>query len=252
MSDARNDISEEMLHGYVDGQLCEADRRRVEAWLAAHPEKAREVADWQAQNEALRRLFPAPRKAPPLPREAGTAAHVPWRALAAGLALLGLGLAGGWFGHSLLSARGADGQYTARLIEDAINAHVVYASDPVRPVEISGKEEDLLIRWLSKRLGHALTVPDLSAQGFRLVGGRLLPSGEGPAAQFMYEDDAGHRITLFAVRDPGGRYAAFRYRQQGETGSFYWQDEHLAYALVGDLPRKSLLALANDVYRQLS
>ncbi len=245
-------VTEEMLHAYVDGQLDAAARAAVESWLAERPEQAARIGAWREQNAALRTLFPHPDRLP-LPPAPGTSAHrPPWQALAAGVFLLGIGLAGGWSARAILAGHPGDETFAATLIDEALAAHVVYASDPVRPVEIPGTQEDLLLRWLSKRLGHALVVPDLSAQGFRLVGGRLLPAGRGPAAQFMYEDDAGRRITLLAVRQPGGQHAAFSYRRRGSTGSFYWQDEELAYALVGDVERETLSAIATAVYRQLS
>ena len=45
--------------------------------------------------------------------------------------------------------------------------------------------------WLSRRLGRQLTAPDLAAQGFDLIGGRLLPASTGPAAQLMIRIRAG-------------------------------------------------------------
>jgi len=46
-------IDDTELHAYLDGELGEAERRAVETWLAAHPEDARRVAAWRAQNDAL-------------------------------------------------------------------------------------------------------------------------------------------------------------------------------------------------------
>ena len=40
--------------------------------------------------------------------------------------------------------------------------------------------------WLTKRLGAPVSAPSLSALGYELVGGRLLPGGAGPVALFMY------------------------------------------------------------------
>jgi anti-sigma factor RsiW len=40
-------------------------------------------------------------------------------------------------------------------------------------------------------------VPQLSSQGYELVGGRLLPGGDGTAAQFVFHNPAGQRITLY-------------------------------------------------------
>ncbi len=96
-------VSEELLHGYADGLLSEQDRRRVKAYLAAHPEKAAQVADWTRQNAAIDALFPraeAEEHARALSLAArGPAPRAPWRQalrLAAMLALVAVGLAGGW------------------------------------------------------------------------------------------------------------------------------------------------------------
>ncbi len=252
MNQAPDHISQDMLHAYVDGQLDASDIELVERHLAANPEIAAEIADWQAQNAALRDLFPSPDRLPEISALAANHPHVPWRSVAAAITMLGLGLAGGWYGHGLLANRPQNTEIVANLVREAIAAHVVYASDPVRPVEIPAAQEDLLVKWLSKRLGRALVVPDLSAQGFKLVGGRLLSAQEGPAAQFMYQNADGERITLFAVRADNGQMAEFEFDSNGKTNSFYWQDEKLRFALVGDLPRDDLNKLAVSVYRAFS
>ncbi|WP_368187228.1 anti-sigma factor [Aestuariibius sp. HNIBRBA575] len=248
----RPDITDDMLHAFVDGQLDDADMARVESWLNEHPEKAEEIADWDAQNHAIQSLFPAqesPLSVKPIAANQPTAPSGNWMGrVAAMLAVLGLGMAGGW----VLRGPGSDVELTARLVGDAMSAHVVFAADPHRPVELAASEEDLLIRWLSNRVGHTLATPDLSAHGFDLVGGRLLSVAEGPAAQFMYENAAGQRITLFAVQGPTTRVAEFSYDQNGPVNSFYWQDENLRYAVVGDIPRDDLSAVAVTIFDALS
>ena len=42
----------------------------------------------------------------------------------------------------------------------------------------------------------------------------------------------------------------FRYERQGELGLFYWIEEGRGYALVGALPRETLLALSEAIYQQ--
>ena len=59
-------------------------------------------------------------------------------------------------------------------------------------MEVDAGQEAHLMQWLSKRLGRQLVTPDLSGAGLRLMGGRLLPAEDGPAAQFMYENDTGN------------------------------------------------------------
>jgi anti-sigma factor RsiW len=114
------------------------------------------------------------------------------------------------------------------------------------------------VQWLSRRLDKPLKVPDLSAQGYALVGGRLLPGGEGARAQFMFERGDGERLTLYigsldpaAAQQPRAGESAFRYSEEGPVPSFYWVDQGFGYALTAKLPREALLNLAGAVYRQL-
>jgi anti-sigma factor RsiW len=112
------------------------------------------------------------------------------------------------------------------------------------------------VQWLSKRLHRQLKVPNLSAAGFELVGGRLLPGDQGARAQFMYQNAAGERITLYvgAVEGAGVKgmdETAFRYTSEAGIASFYWVDQGFGYALSGKLPRQGLLTLAEAVYKQL-
>ncbi|TXT39499.1 MAG: transmembrane anti-sigma factor [Comamonadaceae bacterium] len=110
--------------------------------------------------------------------------------------------------------------------------------------------------WLAN--SHWLKVPDLTAQGFDLVGGRLLPGDTGARAQFMFQNTTGHRITLYLgaldpTSEPGlsRQETAFRYEPQAGLPSFYWIDQGFGYALAGELPRAELMKLADTVYRQL-
>ena len=119
------------------------------------------------------------------------------------------------------------------------------------PVEVTASEEQHLVNWLSKRLGAGVRAPDLEPAGFALVGGRLLPGSDGgPAAQFMYEDQSGRRLTLYlrhAQWDSGE--TAFRDAERVGVSLFYWIDGPFGYALAGDLDRERLLEVARLVYR---
>ncbi|MBB2486135.1 anti-sigma factor [Mitsuaria sp. WAJ17] len=154
---------------------------------------------------------------------------------------------------------------TPPFVRDAAIAHAVYQVERRHPVEVPASEQDHLMQWLSKRLGQPLRAPDLQAEGYRLMGGRLLPAGEmasGHAlarAQLMYENGQGQRLTLYIAVDgsPAGRErgAAFRRseQRQGEllTRSIYWMDGPLAYALSGSVGAGELEALSQRVYRGL-
>ena len=74
-------------------------------------------------------------------------------------------------------------------------------ADARRPVEVDAAHEDQLVAWLSKRMGAPMKPPHLQAQGYTLEGGRLLPGGQGPVAQFMYRNELGSKLTLYVSND---------------------------------------------------
>jgi anti-sigma factor RsiW len=256
-------ISDEQLSAWVDGELDAAGRRQVDAWLLLHPEDAARAQLWAADRDALRALYALRGDEPVPPRlraavwQPGAAAAMPrWAmaAAAAGLVVAGA-LAGGgtvwqWQQSQMaaLQLRGATG--TAQgWVQRAALAHAVYVPEPRHAVEVQAQEEHLA-RWLTRRVEMPVKLFDLHTQGFDLVGGRLLPDGPGKSAQLMYQDAQGRRVTVYLRKPENGAEVDFRYERQGELGLFYWVEEGCGYALVGNLPRESLLALAEAIYKQ--
>lgn len=251
----RPPVSDDDLLSYVDGVLDPDRVEEVEAWLAANPRDAERVRQWREQIDGLHRLFD-PVLDETLPDSLSVArvkAGRPGRWLApllrmAAMVLLVLaGGAGGWWlrGGATVSAPGA------LVAAEALSAHVVFAAEIRHPVEVAAGERAHLVAWLSKRLGAELKVPDLSSAGFSLVGGRLLPASSGPAAQFMYENADGRRVTLYLRRNTDGTETAFRFAAQGRVEAFYWLDGPMGYALAGDVDRERLMEMAKAVYHQL-
>ena len=244
-------ITETDLHAYADGQLDDARRVRVEGYLAHGTEAAESVRVWREQNEALRGLYnPVLNEAVPqrLLNARAPRRRWPTYALAAGVA--GLSFALGWLSHGYQTEPLAR---TATLPRRAAVAHAVYVPEVRHPVEVGADQQDHLVKWLSKRLGSELKAPLLTQQGFELVGGRLLPGGKGPVAQFMYQDARGQRITLYvSARDTEPRDTAFRFSQEDKVAVFYWIDGNLGYALSAEMDRATLLTIATSVYRQLN
>ena len=252
-------ISEAQLHALADGVLPEDQRAAVDAHLRAHPDDAARVEAWRAQNRQLRALFdPVLDDAVPpalLQAAAPPAANGAWRRhamqAAAAVVLVLAGGAGGWL------LRGADAPATSAsplsLARSAAIAHAVYTPEVRHPVEVGAEQEAHLVQWLSKRLGSTLQPPALAPLGYQLIGGRLLPGdGDGPVAQFMYEDGGGKRLTLYVAKERAGKQeTAFRYTQEKDLGVFYWIDGQLGYALSANLPKQELGKIANAVYAQL-
>jgi anti-sigma factor RsiW len=153
----------------------------------------------------------------------------------------------GYLARGLLTEpRGSEVAFVAT----ALGAHTVYVPEVRHPVEVRADEAHL-VRWLAKRVGADVRAPSLGNLGWKLMGGRLLPDQNGlPAAQFMYEDGSGRRLTLYLRKETGLNNTSFRFYERDGFGSFYWIDRPLAYALSGRLSRDDLLSLANAVYAQ--
>ncbi len=245
-------LSEDRLHAYVDGRLDEADRAEVEALLAQDEEATARVRAYQEQNAELHRAFD-PVLAEQLPaglQDPGRqTASYGWRAAAA-VALLLAGAASGWFANDRLAAPSAG--MARSLAGEAVVAHRVYTKEVRHAVEVAANEEAHLVAWLSKRLDAPLTPPDLTTDGYSLVGGRLLPASEGAAAHLMYENRTGDRLTLYVRTNRSGDDSAFRFARDGEVSAFYWLDGPLAYALLAEVDRDTLLPLARTVYGKLN
>lgn len=242
------------LEALVDGILDPARAAEVEEWLAVNPAEAERVRRRRAQLEGLHRLFD-PVLDEPVPARLSVPALRRRRRLsplllrvAAALLLVLAGGAGGW---GLRGLSVGEGEAAPQMAAEALTAHVVFAAEIRHPVEVAASERAHLVAWLSKRLGAELKVPDLSAAGFSLVGGRLLPAASGPAAQFMYENADGRRVTLYLRRNPDAGATAFRFAAQGSVEAFYWLDGPLGYALSGDVERGRLMEMAKAVYHQL-
>jgi len=146
--------------------------------------------------------------------------------------------------------RGNGGPQPA-FVASALSAHQVFVPEVRHPVEVSAGDEKHLVQWLTRRLGTEVRAPELSAEGWKLMGGRLLPDRGQAAAQFMYEDANGRRLTFYVRKEAGLTDAAFRFAERGDFAAFYWIDHSLAYALAGRLDRSELMRLATSIYAQL-
>ncbi|MBT9612018.1 MAG: anti-sigma factor [Burkholderiales bacterium] len=243
-------ISEHDLQAYVDGQIDPARVAEIETHLADNPQDAMRVEAYRKQNQTLHALFD-PTLDEPL-SGALQRRHRPrpqWQRYAAMVGILALGLVLG-FGLRGVTAPALG---PMALSKQAAFAHVAFVPEVLHPVEVSAKQEAHLVNWLSKRLGGDVRAPHLSSAGFDLMGGRLLPGEAGPAAQFMYQDHRGQRLTLYVKREQArASETAFRFAKENGVSVFYWIDRDFGYALSGDLPKGDLLKVAETVYRQLN
>lgn len=249
-------FSDRDIHLALDGELPAEERADFEAWLEADPDiKARYTRfadDADRLRDALAGVVDeaVPERLSGLvmagatvgDRRAAWWGH--WRAAAAAVLMFLVGGAGGYF-----IGAGQD-QAEDRLAEQAVGAYLTYAVDQPRAVEVDAGDKLLLDGWLSKRVGLKLVAPDLSGQGFELLGGRILPYDDKVAALLVYKDAAGKQISLYvtATTEDGikGTYA-----EAGGLSAVYWLDKGFGCAVVGALPSDQLTDVARSAWRQL-
>lgn len=228
------------LSAMVDDELSGTARAEVMARVAQDADAARRVAAYRAQKSALKSLFATEKP----PQYVVLRARTPWWRrlglaacwLAAGISL---GVASGW----IVPRAGPDQASFARRADIA---YAVYSPEQRHPVEVGASQKGHLVSWLSKRLNMPLTIPSLAEYGFSLVGGRLLPGEAGPAAQFMYQNPAGERLTLYMTTVPR-QEAAGRILRDGDRSTYYWIYDRVGYALSGQIPQPKLQKIAIDV-----
>ncbi len=263
-------VSDEDLHAYVDRQLPPTRQAEVERWLESNAEAAARVAFYTRLNAEMHRRFdhvlaePVPREWGPTPtwrRRIADRRGPTLRTFGIAASWLFAGLFAGWVTHDLLIPPKTVERVVeapAPMPEQAAVAHAVFTPEVRHPVEVRA-DEDHLLRWLSNRMGRPIKAPNLEGNGWRLMGGRLLPvAGEGEqrvACQFMFERGDGARLTIYykSANEPGAEPSAFRFTQEPNgLGVLYWFDSKLGYALVGKLPKDELKELARKVYEQFN
>jgi anti-sigma factor RsiW len=242
------------LHAYLDGEMPVEEHAAFDEWLAANPDMRRLLSDFKADRQQLCEALETATAGPVPERIESTLAGGKrqgsrqfWQTAAA-ILIFAAGAAAGW-GVSEYARPGAPADTAPATAERALTAHLVYVSEVLHPVEVAADQKAHLVKWLSKRMGHRLTAPDLEAAGMRLIGGRLLPGETTAAAQLMYEDASGKRVTLYVGSNPQNEQTAFRLAERGSARTFYWLDGPFGYALAGDLEEDRLLELARLIYQ---
>jgi anti-sigma factor RsiW len=216
-------VTEDDLHKYVDGELADTKAGIIAAAVAADESLKEKVDQYREINRRVREIYDEKQPGP-----------LPARLLIAVSARSGLPVM----------------RIAASVLWFLIGGLLGYVLQ--HPVEVNAAEQEHLNAWLSKRLARPIAAPDLRLAGYALIGGRLLPDAHRPAAQFMFEDSAGQRITLYIRHSLDGRASSFSYAQSNEFGIVYWVDDGLAYALTAAADKALLTKAAEIVYSQVN
>jgi anti-sigma factor RsiW len=104
-----------------------------------------------------------------------------------------------------------------------------------QPFDVASSDRHTVKPWFTARLPESPQVPDLAAQGFTLLGGRVDVIDHDPVATIVYKH-AAHTVSVTTLR-PGQSVsdqaiAGYNVRS--------WSDANFTYVAVSDLPAADL------------
>ncbi|MFK0335181.1 anti-sigma factor family protein [Rhizobium sp. NPDC090275] len=250
-------ITEDDLQAYVDNALDAERHLEVAAFLEKNDQAARRINSYQRDAEALRSAL-APVAAEAIPSRLNLAHMIeakrpaPARRFAsmaaAAVLILAIGGTGGWLlkGFSMPPNEGV-----AALVQEASASYNVFSPDTVRPVELRADPNVDLKQVASGAIGSAVTIPDLSKAGYRLMGGRVIPTSHGPGFMLMYDDDKGSRLVMFTRRMQVDQDKPMVASTQRDVHGWSWAKNGMGYSLVGSLTPDKLHPIADAVRSQI-
>jgi anti-sigma factor RsiW len=237
------------LHAYLDGELDAAGTVSFER----HMKSCAECQSALANEETLRRAIAQADLYTPasaglrqkimtqLPTDRPTSSSQPvavsarwqWVALAACL-LLAAAL--GW---SIISERSTPGA-AETLVTAAVDAHL-RSLQPGHLADVPSTDKHTVKPWFDGRLDFAPPVPDLSSEGFPLIGGRLDVLSGRTVAALVYGRRA-HVVNVFVWKDMAPATPAESGQRQGYQW-VSWQKDGFSFCAVSDTAAEDLQQL---------
>jgi len=104
-----------------------------------------------------------------------------------------------------------------------------------QPFDVASSDRHTVKPWFTSRLPESPHVPDLAAQGFALMGGRVDVVGQNPVATIVYKH-AAHTVSLTTL--PSGQSVSDKAIAGYNVRS--WSDAQFTYIAVSDLPGADL------------
>jgi len=104
-----------------------------------------------------------------------------------------------------------------------------------QPFDVASSDRHTVKPWFTSRLPVSPQVPDLAAQGFMLVGGRVDVVGRDPVATIVYKH-AAHTVSLTTL--PAGQSVSDQSIAGYNVRS--WNDAQFTYIAVSDLASADL------------
>jgi anti-sigma factor RsiW len=229
-----------LLHALADGELDAVHAREVEGHAAGCPRCAPRLAATRelrraVRDQGLRYTAPASLRASlerivPMP-----AAATSRRSVLKGFAL-----------GSLVSAAAAAGitfvildeNRDSGILGEAVSAHL-RSLQAEHLTDVLSSDRHTVKPWFNGRIDLAPPVVDLTAQGFRLIGGRLDYIDGKPVAALVYRRRV-HVINLFVMQGQGPALLSPALDTFQGFNILRWTDHGLNLLAVSDLNRDEL------------
>ncbi len=231
MSLSRED--ELLLNAYLDGELSPLEADRFEQRLASEPALAAEIEAFRLLGAALR--TDSGEDMPPRDLRDRIEARLGVGRLGSGRGRAWGSLAASFLAGAVLAGTltfGALKQQSGdQLASDVVSAHIRGLMAPA-PVDVASSDHHTVKPWFNGKLGFAPVVPDLGAEGYPLLGGRIDVIGLEPAASLIYSRGK-HLITVTEL--PEGR-ALLASSSESERGYLVlsWSEGGVSYFAVSD------------------
>lgn len=237
--------TQQLLHGYVDGELDLRNHLEVEQHLHDCPACAQAHRALQATRDMISaedlRFEPPPDlrdrvlAALPGPAPIGRGPRPLrqlWPALAASL-LVGVMIGGGLVRFFAPQPAGA------LLAEELLASHVRSQLLPEHRVDVASSDRHTVKPWFAGKLDFSPPVPDLAAEGFALIGGRLDYLDHRTVAALVYQRRQ-HLINVFLWPSTPDAAAAPRTLSRQGYHLLSWTHSGMTYHAVSDLNETEL------------
>jgi anti-sigma factor RsiW len=253
MTDQLND---ELLAAYVDGELTPDQLAEVEKALIHDPQARRKVTRMREVKALLRstcveenyqdvpdRLLQSLRPK----RQSRTRVPVWLRQAVAAMFLLSVYtgidhlIHTRWNYHSVSTE---DPQNA--MLDEIAEYHAIYARETEHLAEVPADRKDHIEEWLGNRLSRKFLVPDLSSIGLTFAGARLLGIARQPVAQLLYTPAQGVPIGVCVTFGDAAETPLEVSRREGMSVGV-WKEHGYVYVVVGEIPEQRLREVAGTV-----
>ena len=135
----------------------------------------------------------------------------------------------------------------AQAVASHVAAMAVAEGRAERLVQVAASDRHAVKPWFQGKVDFAPPVPDLSAEGFALVGARLDRVGDRQAAVLVYRI-RNHPIDVYVWRAQSGDSAAVQLAVERGFSVATWAQQGLRFAAVSDVDGRDLERFARAAW----